>query len=808
MGPAGRGLVLALCFFCGVALAASRKKMPDLSSYCPPEPANAQLGFKSVDSENPSCSPSPTDLIGTAVYTCWKSFNLTINGCQVTMTTNPALVVGPGRLPCRHFGLTGNLTGEGVEAVMWAQVDGPALLLYYLDSPEAVQALQYTTAVQVLRDMWAFLLDFTSDLRFADDSWITGLLASRPDLARRVREQELAEMSLGDRLEAEAAEAEEAERRRRGEQEGEGQHGAAAAAGRERRQRRQLLLQGPVLRGPFAAAANRRATVEVRPAHQLQPHQYRPGEGGTGADLRDGADTGGEDKEEEEEEEEEEEDGSWGALWRRVWRAAAGGGAARKRKPRHGPTRVYRPTATRVAVKVPNGCKYKYSVNPPTSRIFEPPQRARTRLSWRTVLITAAVLGCVLATAGLGACAYLARRHAEYVSTYWEYQQVKDQLGAELPPATYERLFGELPRSAAAAAAALAAGQAAAAERQRLRQQREAHRAQEQGGARGPHGNSEIAICKAAFRGCSLSTVQRVLDWAELPGPATWRELGGMLSNALVSKRDWQAKVEFLLARGLSLNSTSYSDVAELASKGDMLERFEWLMRKGIRPRHDNLPTVAARGDTAAFSWLLAEGEPAVRPNRPQRAFEAAARSGCVEALQLLAGAGLACSLPGVIAAAAEGGQASALQWAWDAAAATAHEEPAGADGPADLGCAPNAAAGAGDDGQLPPGLLRAAAAVDPEGDDEQISALAALALPQRGGAGRGRGPARGGATGRLSGKNGRGGGSTGSSPPGKKTRVPLPSETDLDDAGGGHAIPARRSLATSWAEVASGDLI
>ncbi|KAG2493993.1 hypothetical protein HYH03_007920 [Edaphochlamys debaryana] len=181
-------------------------------------------------------------------------------------------------------------------------------------------------------------------------------------------------------------------------------------------------------------------------------------------------------------------------------------------------------------------------------------------------------------------------------------------------------------------------------------------------------------ICEAAFRGCSLETAQRMWERTELPDPANdpegW-ELREVLSNALVSKRDWQAKAEFLIERGVSLSTSSYREVAELPCSGDVLERFEWLKRAGLRPCCYTLPALAARGNTAALAWLLAEGAAADDESARQRAFETAARSGHVEALRLLTGAGWACSLPGVFEAAAEGGQAGALQWAWDEAAAT-----------------------------------------------------------------------------------------------------------------------------------------
>ncbi|KAG2496734.1 hypothetical protein HYH03_005145 [Edaphochlamys debaryana] len=194
-----------------------------------------------------------------------------------------------------------------------------------------------------------------------------------------------------------------------------------------------------------------------------------------------------------------------------------------------------------------------------------------------------------------------------------------------------------------------------------------------------PHGfwlsrhPGKIGVCKAAFKGCALATAQRMWERAVVPAwTLVQADRVQLLSSALVSKRDWQAKAEFLIERGVQLSPRSYSTVAELAPTGTVLERFEWLEDRGLDPCNDALPNAAARGDSAAVAWLLGEGAAEVEPSVPQRAFEAAARSGCVEALRLLAGEGLGFSLPGVIAAAAEGGQAGSLQWAWDDGAGAA----------------------------------------------------------------------------------------------------------------------------------------
>ncbi|EFJ45574.1 hypothetical protein VOLCADRAFT_94036 [Volvox carteri f. nagariensis] len=94
-----------------------------------------------------------------------------VNGCQVSMHTTEDQFVGPGRMPCRMFAMSGNLTGAGVEAQMWADVDGPGLLSYYYEDSEAVAALRYDSFRQLVRDIWAFLRHFTGDLRFANDSY-------------------------------------------------------------------------------------------------------------------------------------------------------------------------------------------------------------------------------------------------------------------------------------------------------------------------------------------------------------------------------------------------------------------------------------------------------------------------------------------------------------------------------------------------------------------------------------------------------------------------------------------------------------
>ncbi|GLC44899.1 hypothetical protein PLESTM_001659600 [Pleodorina starrii] len=409
LGVFAAAILLSLCS------RSSARSVPKLSDYCPP----GQLTFKSVDNVNSACTPGAHDEVGQAVFQCWQQFVITINGCQVTMRTAEDQLAGPGRLPCRMFGVSGNLTGEeGIEAQMWADVDGPALLSYYSMEPEAVAALQYDNSRQLVRDIWAFMRRFTNDLRFDNDSWI--------DQGFDHYQQQHDQRAASDATAA-AADDDDA---------------AAAAA---------------------AAAATTGGATEFEPRFQQQQQQQEQRElilddddeslhlrrrqqlvaavgaalGGTGAGAMDEVDEGDEAQ--------------------RGWLMAS----SSRRRERHGPMRVYRSSETRVVVKVPTGCKYRYNVNP-TSHVFDSPTRHHAHIEWRTILLTVAALSTVLAVLGLGTCTYFSHRHAVYVASYWEYQAVKDQLGSELPPSTYLRLFGEEPKSAAAAAAATAAALAAA----------------------------------------------------------------------------------------------------------------------------------------------------------------------------------------------------------------------------------------------------------------------------------------------------------------------------------------------------------
>ncbi|KAG2440811.1 hypothetical protein HXX76_003666 [Chlamydomonas incerta] len=338
------------------------------------------MDFRSVEVENSACVPSAVDVIGTSVYACFKEFRIDVVGCDVTMRTDADLYTGPGRMPCALFGLKGNLTPDGLEARMWSDVDGRGLLAYYRDQPQAVTALKLASAEAVVKGIWAFLRTFTTDTRFADDSWIDGGGKSHNGKGKHGL--------LGEEGEdVEEWAADEAEDWREDGDEDE------AGPGDEPGRLRQLLV----------ARTSREGKVDSR------------------------------------------------------WRIERNPVPA---KQRHGPMRVYRPAASRITVKIPNGCKYKYSIEP-TSHVFEAPDRGRAVVHWRTVALTVAALSCVLSGVGLGVCTYFSRKHAEYVSSFWEYQAVKDQLGAELPPHTYQRLFGELPKSAAAAQEAAAAAAAA-----------------------------------------------------------------------------------------------------------------------------------------------------------------------------------------------------------------------------------------------------------------------------------------------------------------------------------------------------------
>ncbi|KAG2442059.1 hypothetical protein HYH02_009850 [Chlamydomonas schloesseri] len=364
----------------------------DVGDYCPPEPASGFMDFRSVDSvENSMCVPVSLDLIGTSVYTCFKEFRIDVVGCDVTMRTDADLYSGPGRMPCALFGLKGNLTPDGLEARMWADVDGRGLLDYFRRQPESVAALKLASPQLVVKGIWAFLRTFTTDTRFADDSWIDGGGKSNKH-----------GLLGADGEDGEAAAAAAAAAAEQGWADASKEAIDDAEAGDEPGRRRLLV-----------ARTSGQGKVEVA------------GSGDTGRLEKNPVPA----------------------------------------KQRHGPMRVYRPAATRITVKVPNGCKYKYTIEP-SSHVFEVPDRGAAVVHWRTVALTVAALSVVLAGVGLGVCTHFSRKHAEYVSSFWEYQAVKDQLGAELPPHTYQRLFGELPKSAAAAQEAAAAA-AAAVQKQR-----------------------------------------------------------------------------------------------------------------------------------------------------------------------------------------------------------------------------------------------------------------------------------------------------------------------------------------------------
>ncbi|GIL63999.1 hypothetical protein Vafri_17972 [Volvox africanus] len=294
-------------------------------------------------------------------------------------------MVGPGRMPCRMFSISGNLTGEGLEAQMWAEVDGPGLLAYYCQEPEAVAALRFDNSRQLVLDIWAFMRNFTGDPRFDNDSWIDETFSRLPGRADTAPTATLLTIPEKDT---------------------------------------QILSQEG-LRSLY------RQSTRVHRRSQLQQQQQQlsvtvgmaGGPGDRGVEVV-------------------EEEGGW--LLRSIKR---------------GPMRVYRTSETRVVVKVPTGCKYRYTVNA-DSHVFESPSRHHAHVEWRTVLIVAASLSVVLSVLGVGTCTYFSRKHAEYVASYWEYQAVKDQLGSELPQSLYVKLFGVQPKTAAAPAAASTAGQA------------------------------------------------------------------------------------------------------------------------------------------------------------------------------------------------------------------------------------------------------------------------------------------------------------------------------------------------------------
>ncbi|GLI71418.1 hypothetical protein VaNZ11_016603 [Volvox africanus] len=356
---------------------------PRLADYCPPEPATGQLSFKSVDGASSDCTPGPNDSVGQAIFLCWQQFVININGCQVSMRTAVDEMVGPGRMPCRMFSISGNLTGEGLEAQMWADVDGPGLLAYYYQEPEAVAALRFDNSSHLVLGIWAFLRAFTGDPRFDNDSWIDEALS------------QLSGGAVGDP--------------------------AATATILTVPEKDTQLRQKEPLRNLHrqSAQAHRRLQLQQQSSATVS---VAGGPGGGGVQIV-------------------EEEG-W--LWRSIKR---------------GPMRVYRTSETRVVVKVPTGCKYRYTVNA-DSHVFESPSRHHAHVEWRTVLIVAASLSVVLSVLGVGTCTYFSRKHAEYVASYWEYQAVKDQLGSELPQSLYVKLFGVQPKTAVAPAAASAAGQA------------------------------------------------------------------------------------------------------------------------------------------------------------------------------------------------------------------------------------------------------------------------------------------------------------------------------------------------------------
>ncbi|GIL91326.1 hypothetical protein Vretimale_17729 [Volvox reticuliferus] len=380
--------ILAAALFLSYCTQLYARSAPKLADYCPPEPASGQLGFKSIDGVNSECTPGSNDSVGQAIFLCWQQFVININGCQVSMRTTVDETVGPGRMPCRMFSISGNLTGEGVEAQMWAEVDGPGLLSYYYQEPEAVAALRFDSPINLVQEIWAFMRTFTGDPRFDNASWINDT--------------------------------------------------PSQLSGREESTATVALVTGPRKDTQLRPLDGLRNLYQqsTRAHHRLQLQQELSQTVGVanGADDVGGGRAGGV-------EVAEEEDGRLG------------------RSIKRGPMRMYRTSETRVVMKVPTGCKYRYTVNA-DSHVFESPSRQHAHVEWRTVIIAAASLSVVLSVIGVGACTYFSRKHAEYVASYWEYQAVKDQLGSELPQSMYVRLFGVQPKTAAAPAAASAAGQA------------------------------------------------------------------------------------------------------------------------------------------------------------------------------------------------------------------------------------------------------------------------------------------------------------------------------------------------------------
>ncbi|GFR51812.1 hypothetical protein Agub_g14271 [Astrephomene gubernaculifera] len=317
--------VLLLLGFCRRAL--SRMPAP-LEAYCPDDPSYGRLNLKSVDSDITTCTPSPHDYVGQAVYECWWQFNIAVNSCLVSMRPDASRHAGAGRLPCRPFGLSGNLTTDGLEGRVWADVDGPALLSYFEEHPEVVASLGYDNARAVVRHIWTILREFTSDLRFDDDSWI-----------------------------------------------------------------------------------------DDNDLNALQEEDHR--------------------------------------VRRLATAAVVGTATTTLQRDRHGPMHVYRPSAGRMMLKMSNGCKYRYTINP-DSHVFEPPARHRAHVAWRTLVAVVACLAVSLSAVGLGVCIHMSRRHAQFVAQYWEYQAVQDHSGSDMQPSTFLRVRLEPPPKPPAAPGAQA----------------------------------------------------------------------------------------------------------------------------------------------------------------------------------------------------------------------------------------------------------------------------------------------------------------------------------------------------------------
>ncbi|KAG2494527.1 hypothetical protein HYH03_007294 [Edaphochlamys debaryana] len=192
-----------------------------------------------------------------------------------------------------------------------------------------------------------------------------------------------------------------------------------------------------------------------------------------------------------------------------------------------------------------------------------------------------------------------------------------------------------------------------------------------------PPGSGPVSwpdVLEAAAEGCDLAAFQQL--WAQ-GGPKEGqlsRDARAFILHSAVGSRtpDWQAKAEFALGQGCSPLWSAYHCAARHVTSGDAaVARFEWLKARGCRLDDPQAPEQAladALGwalearSTPAVLWLLHEGP---RPAADAGAATLlAARTGNVEALQALTGAGYALPNPEAAAEdAAEAGQQPVLAW-------------------------------------------------------------------------------------------------------------------------------------------------